>query len=91
MRLSIKSLAATWRTLVAVGTDSEASMFEAKVFAIPRSTFTSGWSSSSASTIDIAPVAAGRLAGTGVFTALVTDALATGTVMASVTGDAELS
>ena len=66
-------------------------MFEAKVFAIPRSTFISGWSSSSASTIDIAPVAAGRFAGTGAFAVLVTDALATGTVMASVAGDAELS
>ena len=50
MRLSIISFAGIVRTLVAVGTVSEASMFEARVFAMPRngvatSSWVSSWSS----------------------------------------------
>src|SRR5829696_4282947 len=40
MRLSIISLAGTVRTLVAVGTVSDSSMFAARVFVIPRRTVT---------------------------------------------------
>ncbi len=42
MRLSINSLAGTARTEVAVGTSSEASMFDATAFAGPRSWISSG-------------------------------------------------
>ena len=37
IRLSIMSFAGTVRTLVAVGTESDSSMFAARVFGMPRS------------------------------------------------------
>jgi hypothetical protein len=76
-------LAGICLTLVAVGILSEASIFDASVFAIPRKMFTSGWASSSECATEIEPVA-GRLAGTGAEIGLETTVLATGMVIDSV-------
>jgi hypothetical protein len=64
IRLSIISFAGMVRTLVAVGTVSEASMFDASVFAIPRSgVATSSWVSSWSSAASFASAGIGCGAG----------------------------
>ncbi len=60
IRLSIISFAGIVRTLVAVGTLSDASMFDARVFAIPRSgVATSSWVSSCSSVSSLASAGIG--------------------------------
>src|ERR1700712_1203934 len=60
MRLSIISFAGIVRTLVAVGIDSDASMFVARLFAMPRSGDT--WSSLEATVLDAARGASAGMA-----------------------------
>src|SRR5690606_21188125 len=65
IRLSIISFAGIVRTLVAVGTVSDWSMFAASVLVMPRSGVTLSWSSASSSVGSVGGVGLGAGAGSG--------------------------
>lgn len=85
IRLSIRSLAGICLTLVAVGTEIEASMLVARVFDIPFRIVTCGCSLISSIVIAEESVD-GRSAGTGAVFGASSAVFATGIVMASVAG-----
>ncbi len=85
IRLSIRTLAGICLTLVAVGTEIDASMFEARVLLMPFRMFTWGCSLISSS-VTAAVSVDGKSAGTGAVFGASSAVLATGMVMASVAG-----